>query len=314
MLAAFVLSLVRPSILMRTLAMKNIAEVRMKRQWKVRRQFQPNTNAYQATAVVENGGEAVIILSEPPPSLTRVQYRQVLGALFGDRVLDLAYFRWPTGLDGYLEDIVLRVRTGGTGASVRYVSGNDLTPRSGPAEIVDRLRMLYRLEYGTSDGFWLDTGETVLEQKETAELKVPVRDLYGWIAGGAGMWRPLENEGLPAVTTAQLNAAVTPGAFTNGSGIVTLVAPKKARLGDLRAHFRRFAVASDLIIGAIGNQNGSMLLFARARTLPLSQLPPLRFETFAGFARNRAVDIAQSYERQRIFAGKIQTGKYADWD
>jgi hypothetical protein len=30
---------------MRTLAMKNIAEVRMKRQWKVRRQFQPTTNA-----------------------------------------------------------------------------------------------------------------------------------------------------------------------------------------------------------------------------------------------------------------------------
>jgi hypothetical protein len=30
---------------MHTLAMKNIAEVRMKRQWKVRRQFQPTTNA-----------------------------------------------------------------------------------------------------------------------------------------------------------------------------------------------------------------------------------------------------------------------------
>ena len=45
MLAALVLSLVRQSILMRTLAMKNIAEVRMKRQWKIRRQFQPTMNA-----------------------------------------------------------------------------------------------------------------------------------------------------------------------------------------------------------------------------------------------------------------------------
>ena len=35
MLATLILSLVRPWILMRTLAMKNIAEVRMKRQWKV---------------------------------------------------------------------------------------------------------------------------------------------------------------------------------------------------------------------------------------------------------------------------------------
>ena len=45
MLVALVLSLVGPSILVRTLAMRNIAEVRMKRQWKVRRQFQPTTNA-----------------------------------------------------------------------------------------------------------------------------------------------------------------------------------------------------------------------------------------------------------------------------
>jgi hypothetical protein len=45
MLAVLVLSLVRPSIFMRTLAMKNIAEVRMKRQWRVRCQFQPTTNA-----------------------------------------------------------------------------------------------------------------------------------------------------------------------------------------------------------------------------------------------------------------------------
>ena len=57
-----------------------------------------------------------------------------------------------------------------------------------------------------------------------------------------------------------------------------------------------------------------MLLFARSRALPLSVLPPLRFESFAGFARNRAGDVAQSYERQRIFAGKIQTGNYATWD
>src|SRR5580698_9066084 len=43
--AALVLSLVRPPILVSTLAMNNIAEVRMKRQWKVRRQFQPATDA-----------------------------------------------------------------------------------------------------------------------------------------------------------------------------------------------------------------------------------------------------------------------------
>jgi hypothetical protein len=45
MLAAVVLSLVRPLIFVSTLAMNDIAEVRMKRQWTIRRQFQPTTDA-----------------------------------------------------------------------------------------------------------------------------------------------------------------------------------------------------------------------------------------------------------------------------
>lgn len=45
MLAGVAFFLVRLSFRMGTLAMKNIAEVRMKRLWKVRRQFQPTTNA-----------------------------------------------------------------------------------------------------------------------------------------------------------------------------------------------------------------------------------------------------------------------------
>lgn len=269
---------------------------------------------YQAIAVAENNGEMVVILSEPAPVLTRVQYQQALRALFGDQLLDLTFFRWPTGLDGYLEDIVLRVRVDTSKSVTRYVSGNDLAPATGPAEVVDRLRMLYRLEYGTSDGFWMDSADRPAQQAPIDELKVPLGDLYGWISSKAGTWRSLDKEGTPTLTSAQMAASASAGAFANDSGIVAFLAPRKAKLADLRAPFRRFAVASDLILGAIGSQNGSMLLLARMRTVPLSQLPPLRFETFAGFARNRAADIAQSYERQRIFAGKIQTGKYIDWD
>lgn len=278
--------------------------------WRIFRSAHPSP--YQATALIEGERETVIILSEPPPALTRAQYRQAIQALFGDRVLDLSYLRWPTGLDGYLEDIVLRVRMSGDRSKLSYISG-DLTPRSGPAGVIDRLRMLYRLEYGTSDGFWLDTGETASDAARIAEVKAPLRDVYGWMAA-SGAWKPLSSESVTTLTTEQLNAATSPGAFVNESGIVVLVAPKKAKLADLRAPFRQFAVSSDLILGAVGNQNGSMLLLARARTLPLSELPPLRFETFAGFARSRAADIAQSYERQRIFAGKIRNGKHAGWD
>ena len=57
-----------------------------------------------------------------------------------------------------------------------------------------------------------------------------------------------------------------------------------------------------------------MLLLGRSRQLPFATLPPLRFESFSNFARNRTEHLAQSYERQRLFAGRIRTGQYAGWD
>lgn len=269
---------------------------------------------YQAIAVRELGGEAVIIVSEPPPALTRAQYRQVLQALFGDRILDFGYCRWSTGVDGYLEDVVLRVRAGGA-RRLRFVSADNLEFTDGPESVVDRLRLFYRLEYGTSDGFSL---EMIAARAQTEvplkELKIPVSDLAAWVAGSSAQWAHLEDESLPAATISDLYLAKSPGTFQNQAGIIALVAPKNARLADLRVPFRRFAVASDIILGALGNKSGAMILLGRSRTVPFSVLPPLRFESFSSFARNRAEDIAQSYERQRIFAGRIESGRYAGWD
>ena len=207
---------------------------------------------YQTIALKESSGEAVIILSEPPPTLSRAQYRQLLTALFANNLLDFTYCRWPTGLDGYLEDIVIRVRIS-SAARLRFVSSENFETKEGPEGIIDRLRLLYRFEYGTSDGFSLEpVDSSVPNLPPIEELKVPVTDLVGWVASGAGQWRPLENESLPPTTISQLYTAKSPGAFVNDSGIVVLVAPKNSRLSDLRAPFRRFAVASDLIVGALG--------------------------------------------------------------
>ena len=95
---------------------------------------------------------------------------------------------------------------------------------------------------------------------------------------------------------------------------MAFVAPRGVKLADLAADFRRFAVASDLIIGSAGLKSGGLLLFGRLRQVGLETLPPLWFESLETFARNRAEHLSQSYERQRIFAGRVRTGKYAGWD
>ena len=68
---------------MRTLAMKNIAEVRMKRQWKVRRQFQPTTHAerrwdqaYQHLLewTLPNDPVSDLLASFRPPAEAEVRY------------------------------------------------------------------------------------------------------------------------------------------------------------------------------------------------------------------------------------------------
>jgi hypothetical protein len=56
------------------------------------------------------------------------------------------------------------------------------------------------------------------------------------------------------------------------------------------------------------------VLFGRQRQISLGVLPPLRFENLQAFARNQTDHVAQSYERRRIFAGRVTVGKYAIWD
>src|SRR5216684_1052678 len=68
---------------------------------------------YQSFVVADKSSESVIIISEPPPNLSREQLDRALRALFGDGLLQVSRFHWPTGVDGWLEDVVLRVRPSG---------------------------------------------------------------------------------------------------------------------------------------------------------------------------------------------------------
>jgi len=269
---------------------------------------------YQTFAIRENGAEDIVILSEPSPALAREQLAKTVKALFRDDLLELSYDRWPTGLDGWLEDVVLRVRAGGA-AKEAVMSGASFKAWDASAGIVDRLKYLHRIIYHTTDGFWLDrlAGAEQPAVKGIEELKIPASDLASWLGDEKKIWLSASD---PAgkKTTRELYKEKVAGVYSSDEGTVVLVAPKGIRLTDMTADFRRFAVASDLIVGAAGMNGGGMLLFGRSRQLPFATLPPLRFESFASFARNRSEHLAQSYERQRIFAGKIRTGPYAGWD
>ncbi len=267
---------------------------------------------YQTFAVEQSGAEAVIIISEPPPVLSREQLAQTLNALFQDNLLGMTYYRWPTGLDGWMEDVVLRVRVTDP-ETAAVTSGATLAPWQASKEIVDRLRLLHQLFYHTSDGLWVDHLTEGGDASPIPEVKVLVSDLAGWLADSSRVWtRAFEPTNQR--TTRQLYAEKLPGVFYSNGGLVALIAPRDMKLNDLAADFRRFAVSTDLIFGASGLKSGGLMLFGRLRQISITNLPPLRFETLASFARSPSAHLAQSYERQRIFAGRIETGKYGGWD
>jgi hypothetical protein len=267
---------------------------------------------YQAMAMSREGGEAVIILSEPPPSLSREALEDLLRNVFGDELVSIRRYRMPTGADGWLEDVVLRVRLE-PDPDVQVISGDTLQPWQVPSGVADRLRFVGAALWGTMDGFWLDEIGHGPASAPIGELRVTPSMIDAIVAKSSPSWRPLAGAG-GAMTFAELETRNSPGAFVTADGVVALVVPQQARVGDVEAPFRRFAVASDLLVGAVRTKEGPMVLLGRARRLPLSELPPLRFETFALLARNQDDELAQSYERQRIFAGRIMSGDKAGWD
>lgn len=71
---------------------------------------------------------------------------------------------------------------------------------------------------------------------------------------------------------------------------------------------RKFSIDSDLIFGAIATTD-KVAIIARERCVPVYELPPMREETLRLLASTEEDELAQSYERTSLFAGKLPGGK-----
>lgn len=266
---------------------------------------------YQTTAIRIDGDEAVIVLSEPPPTVARGDLRDAVTSLFGDRLIEAGYLRWPTGVDGWLEDVVLRVKL--TGHGTQPVLSQALERWMAPRDIVEPLNTIQLLQFGTA-ATWFDRIAPRETKASAREIKATVADLRNWTSGGAGQWAPIGDSGEPASWSGLARGDRT-GAFRQQQGkLVALIVPQGAAPSGFMADFRRFAIESDLLLGGIKGKNGAVIIVGRQRQLPMNVLPPLRFETYLAFKAAPSTELAQSYERKRIFAGKIKDGPLAGWD
>jgi hypothetical protein len=99
-------------------------------------------------------------------------------------------------------------------------------------------------------------------------------------------------------------------------GLVLWSFSRSVPLSQHPAEFRQFALDADLILGAV-RRGDSVLVVGRERTVPIDLLPPLRAETMMVLAAAKTDELAQSYERTHVLAGKLPasagTDQGKDW-
>ncbi|MGH8070206.1 MAG: hypothetical protein ACRERE_34160 [Candidatus Entotheonellia bacterium] len=267
-----------------------------------------------------------IIISEPAPVFAKADLEKLIRAAFGGDLRALKRLRWKIGIDGWVEDLVLTINAPSAVARAK----GQMTQRDPLDDPIlrDRIALLHLALFGTTYGGRLEPiGAASVEtaRSSASNLSVSAKELHDWLIDPATVWRPVDHADTPSLPWARIAEEKASGAFTSEDGsLVILTFPTERlsaaqadvrSLNPLRADFRRFAVASDAVLGGVWTPKGQTAILARARIKPLEMLPPLRFETFALLAVQSSNELHQSYERTHILAGKMMTGNYKgkDW-
>lgn len=139
------------------------------------------------------------------------------------------------------------------------------------------------------------------------DLRFAAKDLHGWIVNGKHRFS--SNPIAPSVSLNDLLIGGVRGVFRSEDGsLVVWVVNRDAALDEqARGDIHRFAVSGDLVLGALANKQ-AVVIVGRARVEPLAHLPPLRSETILLLAGSGERQLAQSYERDDMLAGKGMDG------
>ena len=231
-------------------------------------------------------GSRTLIASEPPPQST----------LEGMKALDLKLLSTSEvmthaiGHDGWVKDVVFNLPPG--------TDGDALTAL---------VKQLSEYLFGTNYGAYalsLPINLESLHTKYPLDLKIGASDIQSWAADL--VYRTVD--GLPVGKLTDLSASGV--YFSDQPGVVAWFVRNGVGFSVAKSDARRFALDSDLILGAAEQPNGGIAVFGRERVVPVDVMPPLRFETIELLAGAGTDKLAQSYERTEFFAGHFEEG----WD
>jgi hypothetical protein len=260
-----------------------------KRAWRAARERHPLhfQGVFQAP---RDDGRTTIIVTEPPPHATTNDIQQILGA---DAV---GVERWRIGHDGELRDVV---------AVLPPASG-----QIGSDELRDRAAALHRYLFHSTyraqiyDPFAASAPTSALN----IDLAVPIGAVYDWVLSPTRRFVSLDGD---AVIGRELGAAPYRGVFRAQDLSVSVWAvPARTDLCTVLEDMRNFAIESDLLLGGLRTDSGSLMI-GRARSSPLDRVEPLRSEVLLALSAADGFELSQSYQRKNFFAGKLADKR--DW-
>ncbi|MEM6252794.1 MAG: hypothetical protein AAF821_07720 [Cyanobacteria bacterium P01_D01_bin.156] len=269
-------------------------------------------------AKIVNDEEMILVISEPPNNLDKQQWRRLIESTFKRDLLEYQTFKWMIGVDGWVEDIVLRVKKPDVEQEEDLL--NDRLTR-------DRIALLNIAMFGSSLGATIepiDANGSMQNLVKIPNLRLSADEVLGWVTDRQIDWQPLNTSATPSSHWLEESATGTRQVMVSADKTLVLLTfplsdilaarQRGALPEDLKVAFREFVVSSDIILsGAWSDQQ--VAIVARARQVPVTDFPPLRVETFELLAAQKTTELAQSYERTNLFAGKLFTGEYElrDW-
>lgn len=270
------------------------ANQQAKQEWENFRETYPYHLQTVALSEPLEDGCRILLISEPPPHLDE-EYFQLLADDLGEEVKFPVY---PVGYDGWVGDVLITL------------------PPLNDLELSEKiLPKLYFDLYGTTYKANIPSlpVEPPAENAQTLDLSISVAELHQWTKNGGYLFKPILGG-----NSQELNQILTEGNdgvfISNAPGIVVWVIPREKDLSEYNVEARQFFLDSDLILGAIANDNFVAVL-GRERVENVLKMPPLRFETILTLAATEEEELAQSYERNHLFAGKLDESEveYGDW-
>lgn len=247
---------------------------------------------YQTVGLRHCGDDCIFVISEPAETVSPDAIDKLFKQYGGTTTIKKKEF----GYGGWLSDVVGQIRftdekqkSDFTHDLFTLLYGTDYkayyTDLDNPEQYVSysHYQLNYSITAAELSTWFVDDNELLKDESGTA------RNILTWISS-------------PIQLSNKLLFSVEDGF------VVWLIDTKKIKTEDklFKTNARKFALDSDLIIGAIGKKDGNVAIIARERIVPVSVLPPLRVETLTLLAATTDQNLAQSYERYNVFASKVK--------